>query len=529
MKILLILAATGLVILAAAMWTLERRLPSIIQARAAGAIGERYQGKVNFGRFSVSLFPRIRISGEDLQFRHKGRTDVPPLITVQSFSAEAGIVAFFTLPIHVKAVRLDRLVITVPPKSSSQNEAAELEKPMEQPGKALVNHYPVVVDQLTCANAELRILPRDTKKEPLVFSIHKLDMHNAGLGRSAPFHATLTNPAPRGFIETDGRFGPWQRDDPGQTPVSGQYSFEHADLATFHGLSGILSSTGEYRGVLDRIIADGETDTPDFKLSISAHPMALHTRYHAIIDGTNGDTELRPVIAHFLQSTVEANGSVANIPGQKGKTISLDAVTHGRLEDLLLLALKGDRSPMTGAIQFHTKIVLPPGANDVARRLQLAGRFATTSTAFTKEAVQDKLKNLSRHAEGKPNDPNAGSEIFDLAGNFRLRDGVAAFSGLNFAVSGAQVRLQGTYGLLTEQIAFSGTLRMKAKVSQTTTGFKSLVLKLVDPFFAKDGAGAVLPIKITGTREQPSFGLAFGAAREEATAPGTNSRSDPSR
>jgi hypothetical protein len=40
-----------------------------------------------------------------------------------------------------------------------------------------------------------------------------------------------------------------------------------------------------------------------------------------------------------------------------------------------------------------------------------------------------------------------------------------------------------------------------------TTGWKSLLLKAVDPFFKKDGAGAVLPIKITGTKSDPHFGL----------------------
>ena len=505
------------------------RLPGIVQARAAQVIGERYDGKAEFGDFSVSLFPRIRITGDHLKFRHKGRTDVPPLIAVRNFSAEASLIGFLTLPVHVKSVHLEGLVITVPPKQENGANDDRDAKPMTQPAKAVVDHYPVVVDELTCADTELRILPKNASKEPLLFSIHKLEMHGAGLGRSAPFHATLTNPAPKGYIETDGRFGPWQRDDPGQTAVSGQYTFQHADLATFNGLSGILSSTGEYQGILERIVADGQTDTPDFKLSISDHPMALHTQYHAIIDGTNGDTELRPVIAHFLQSTVEANGSVAGIPGQKGKTISLDAVTHGRLEDLLQMALKGRRAPMTGAIQLHTRIILPPGGTDVTQRLQLAGHFATEDTAFTRENIKEKLKNLSRRAQGKPNDPDAGSEIFNLAGNFGLHGGIATFSGLNFTVSGAQVRLQGNYSLLSEQMNFAGTLRMKAKVSQTTTGFKSLLLKVVDPFFAKDGAGAVIPIKITGTRDKPSFGLAFGHSQPGKAAHSANSDSNSTR
>jgi hypothetical protein len=47
-----------------------------------------------------------------------------------------------------------------------------------------------------------------------------------------------------------------------------------------------------------------------------------------------------------------------------------------------------------------------------------------------------------------------------------------------------------------------------------TTGVKSKLLKLVDPFFAKDGAGAVIPIRITGTKSSPKFGLNFHRAKQ---------------
>ncbi|MND06052.1 hypothetical protein D3C83_271980 [compost metagenome] len=48
------------------------------------------------------------------------------------------------------------------------------------------------------------------------------------------------------------------------------------------------------------------------------------------------------------------------------------------------------------------------------------------------------------------------------------------------------------------------------KVSQMTTGFKSFLLKAVDPFFGREGGGAAIPIKVTGTRDAPSFGLDAG-------------------
>jgi hypothetical protein len=52
------------------------------------------------------------------------------------------------------------------------------------------------------------------------------------------------------------------------------------------------------------------------------------------------------------------------------------------------------------------------------------------------------------------------------------------------------------------------------------SGWKSWFLKPIDPFFAKHGAGTELPIRITGTRSEPHFGLAFagGGESEEAAA-----------
>ena len=67
----------------------------------------------------------------------------------------------------------------------------------------------------------------------------------------------------------------------------------------------------------------------------------------------------------------------------------------------------------------------------------------------------------------------------------------------------------GQYSLDGKTFDFHGTLRLDAKLSQMTTGWKSILLKPVDPFFAKDGAGTEVPFKITGTRDEPHFGLDF--------------------
>ena len=86
---------------------------------------------------------------------------------------------------------------------------------------------------------------------------------------------------------------------------------------------------------------------------------------------------------------------------------------------------------------------------------------------------------------------------------------------------GADINLAGNYSVDSGQLNFRGKLALQAKLSQTVTGVKSFFLKAVDPFFrGKNGvkAGTVIPIKITGTKDHPSFGPDFGDKANDAQA-----------
>ena len=100
-----------------------------------------------------------------------------------------------------------------------------------------------------------------------------------------------------------------------------------------------------------------------------------------------------------------------------------------------------------------------------------------------------------------------GSSVSDLNGSFLLQNGILHFRRLTFSVEGADIDLAGTYGLRKGDIDLTGHLRLQAKLSQTMTGAKSFFLKAFDPFFAENGSGTVLPIHISGTRENPVFGV----------------------
>ena len=78
---------------------------------------------------------------------------------------------------------------------------------------------------------------------------------------------------------------------------------------------------------------------------------------------------------------------------------------------------------------------------------------------------------------------------------------------LRFSIPGATVKLQGTYGLKSEQLAFDGTLEMNATISEAAAEGESIFLKIVDPLFRKGKAGTVLPITVRGTCSAPKFGV----------------------
>jgi hypothetical protein len=259
----------------------------------------------------------------------------------------------------------------------------------------------------------------------------------------------------------------------------------------------MLSSTGKYAGVLDKIAVDGATDTPDFHIETSGRKVPLHTDFHAIVDGTSGDTYLQPVKAQILNTWLTASGSVVRSQNPKGHDVQLDVtIEKGRIEDLLRLAVRTEPPVMTGTVRLRTKFDLPPGEPDVANRLKLAGNFEVSAAHFTNEKIQDKIDALSMRSQGKPklaNDSTPENVHSDMTGTFDLGAGLLSFSQLEYRIPGTQVNLTGTYSLDGNQFDFHGKARMDAKLSQMVTGWKSILLKPVDPFFSKNGAGTEIP------------------------------------
>ncbi|MHB8676729.1 MAG: AsmA family protein [Candidatus Acidiferrales bacterium] len=333
--------------IAAGLWA-HRTHPfsAYLRRNAESVVRNRFNSELHLTSLDVSVLPRLRISGTGLALWYKGRRNAPPLVEARRFSVDvswqnelaldAKWLGLSKRPAHFRDLRFDGLKISIPPRDKLQRKR-----------KTLIRTN-FIIDQITSSNAELDIL-RKEDKPTLTFLLHDLNIASFQPGKPAEFYATLTNPRPVGEIQTNGQFGPWNAEEPSQTPVKGSYTFSRADLATFKGISGFLASQGMFSGVLDYIQVQGKTQTPDFALTISKHPVPLNTEFNAIVDGVNGNTILNYVNAQLLSSSLLCRGEVAKMRGDAGRTVVLDVTSEdARVEDLLRLVVKSEKPLMTG-------------------------------------------------------------------------------------------------------------------------------------------------------------------------------------
>jgi len=468
----------------------------------------------------VSFLPGVRCHGRRMQLSLKDSAQYLPFIMLESFSVDVGILGLFQTPVHLQHVKFEGMQIQIPPKSTQK-------RPKSSDSGRIRKLPNLIFEEIVADGTVLRIIPKETGKQPLEFLLHDLHLRELSPGHPMSFQAVLDNPKPPGRIETNGFFGPMRLDEPGLSAVAGEYTFTNANLAVFGGIAGTLASEGEFTGTLGRIEVSGTTDVPDFRLRAVESPVHLKTSFQAVVDGTSGDTLLQPVEADLEGSKFEMRGEIAGQKGIQGKTVRLDAKSlDAEIRDFLQLAVKAEEPLLTGDLRFNSEILIPPGKTDVLHRLALQGDFDLDSARFH-PSVQERIDLLSKTGRGHPNRENDRSSdntemiLSDFHGEFRLEDGVMDFPSLQFNTPGVEVMLVGRYGLLDEELDFRGELLMDAKLSQMTTGVKSFFLKAVDPLLSRRGAGTVVPIKISGNRKDPDFDVQIGRVftRKDAVEP----------
>ena len=213
---------------------------------------------------------------------------------------------------RVVSVKVRGLQVNIPPK---EERGVAMPDDPKRKGQPVLG---IAVDTIECTDAKVVIETSKPGKKPLEFAISRLVLTDVGLKKPFNYEAVLVNPKPVGNVRSTGHFGPWQDDNPRDTPLDGSYEFTHADLSSIHGIGGILASTGRFAGTLGEIAVEGTADVPEFRLDVSDHALPLHTEFRAVVDGTTGDTRLDAVKARVGRSELTAAGAVTRSDRRAG-------------------------------------------------------------------------------------------------------------------------------------------------------------------------------------------------------------------
>ena len=528
-----ILFAAGVVIAAS---VLASRIEPYARQEAVRYLSQRFDSDVQLQQLHIRL-PKTsslrllltggkgvsaHIEGQGLTMRWKDRPASAPLFSIQNFDCIVSVESVLHPPVIVSQIFVDGMEIQVPPRNdpAPQRKRAPFPardaQPPSQPGAP---NPTVIIGKVHIQNAALVIQPRDPQRLPLRFDIQNLQLESAQPGAPMQYEASLTNAKPPGQIHATGAFGPWRAGEPGDTPVTGAYLFENADLGVFAGIAGIMQSRGSFEGKLSALSVHGQASVPDFRLRMAGNPVPLTVRFAALVDGTNGNTILQPAAATLGSTNFTTSGGIIKHEANQPRAISLKvAMPNGNLRDVLRLAMKG--APfMEGRLALNTRIDIPPLTGKVREKLELDGRFEVSDGKFLHSTIQNQIDGLSKRAQGEPKSADTDPAVSHMSGVFRLENAVIRFQKLSFGVPGADIDLTGDYALDSEVVDFGGTLKLQATVSQMVTGWKRVILKPADRFFEKDGAGTFLHIRVDGTSKAPRFGVKIAGHQLEAPLP----------
>jgi hypothetical protein len=466
---------------------------------------ESFPGELKIDRFKVVYLPHPGCIAEGVAFRLKsGSVAVPPLVTIRKLTIQSSYLNFLVRPHLVSRIELDGLRVNVPlPMDAGSLSSGQ--------GTSVVT-----IGEVIAHDAVLNVARHDDKT-PLQFDIHDFSLESISAKAGASYRVDLRNPEPPGEIRSTGHIGPFQTRDFAETPASGEYSFDRADLSVFNGIAGVLSSKGKFAGSLGNLGVEGGADIPNFEVVHSGHALPLRARFVLAVDAINGDVVINNLTAMRGRTNIAVNGSVVHRDDMHGKFTSLNfTVRDGHIEDLLPIFVAGHEhpSPLAGETNLTAQVTVPPSGKQFLEELALEGDFDISDGHFEKTKTKARVDKFSAAASGEKKETQANTPPADstesvpaqLRGHVVLRSTIATMTDVSLSIPGAEANMHGTFNVISQKIDFHGTVRTSAGLSQQTSGIKSIFAKVLDPFFRKKG-GTVVPVVMNGTYRDPHFGL----------------------
>ena len=225
------------------------------------------------------------------------------------------------------------------------------------------------------------------------------------------------------------------------------------------------------------------------------------------LSGSNGDLDIHAIDVKIRETHIHAVGSIKGSPKLTNLEITVE---HGRAQDVMQPFIHDD-VPITGPVWLKSHAYVGPPGDGFMERLRMTGELNVPAEKLTDRQAEKNLSAFSERAAGKrqakqgvdtrTTSPPIRKRRAVLARRERceIENGVVSTSRLTFNVPGAQATIAGTFRFDGEVAHLTGNLKMDTDISHATTGFKSLLLKPLAPFFKKKNAGAVVPIAVTGT------------------------------
>src|SRR5437868_1058506 len=118
---------------------LNKYFAPLLRKQAVAMLSDRFDSEVEIRDFHASLF-QLQVWGGGVVFRHHGRRDVPPLFTIAKFFGDVDLEDVFGWKWRIRKVKLDGLVIHVPPRDQRQFGNATIRG----------HEIPAAVDELIC-------------------------------------------------------------------------------------------------------------------------------------------------------------------------------------------------------------------------------------------------------------------------------------------------------------------------------------------------------------------------------------------
>ena len=462
------------------------------------SLEETLKTPVSVQRFRRFYFPRPGCEAEGLVVAHpEDRAGAPALATVRRMTITGRYSDLLYRPHHLEQIELEGLQVRV--GAAERNFAGARDSAVSR----------VTVESVLAKDATFE-LARAGQNEPLRLELHELRLSTLAAHRPVEYEVGMRTPMPHGELSARGTFGPWEAGQLGRTPLYGTAQFQDVRLDDLPGIGGTLYSEETFGGTLEAIDVRGRATSVDFHLKTAQHRIALTAEFAVMLDALEGNAQIRQVTAKLGQTPIRAHGSVAKNRKLGRRETELDfAIPGGRVEDALWLFNSAAKPPMMGPASGSAHVLVPKFGKGFLKELELNGKFEIADGRF-QQGTQAKVNRLSARAAGvRVGDEGEapGAVVEALDSDVTIRNGSAFFPELFFMIRGAHARFEGTYDLESHQVKMEGNLWTLSTISQESDGIKSVLLKPIDPLFKRKHAGARVGVTMTGTVDEPQFGV----------------------